>query len=141
MKTGRDLRSDIGTGPKPAPSRRWVAVVCSAALAVSTSMILFIQTAPNVAAQTAPPYFLSNYVTSLNYSNWDSYGCQQVHYSTGEGVSQISLILDFGTPWDTGGEYGTVLPQSGIFAQWDSGGQSGIPDRQLPSRLLELPHV
>jgi hypothetical protein len=79
-----------------------------------------------VAAQTAPPYFLSNYVTSLNYSNWDSYGCQQVHYSTGEGVSQISLILDFGTPWDTGGEYGTVLPQSGIFAQWDSGGQSGI---------------
>lgn len=95
-------------------------------LALSGTIFLRVQTAPDVAAASQPPDFLSNYVTSLNYSNWDSYGCEQVEYSTSVGVSEISLILDFGQPWDEDGEYGTILLHSDLFAQWDSGGTSGI---------------
>jgi hypothetical protein len=47
-------------------------------LALSGTIFLRVQTAPDVAAASQPPDFLSNYVTSLNYSNWDSYGCEQV---------------------------------------------------------------
>jgi hypothetical protein len=114
-------------------SARLAPVLLGVMLAVSAGLVSGFGTVRDVAAASPPPYFLSNYVSSLNYSQWETYGCQQVEYSTSvyqaHGISPtvgISLILDFGTPADTGGKYGTWLPRNGSFAQWDSGGAGGI---------------
>lgn len=103
-------------------TRRMLSVVLVACVVIGTQAAAI----PSAAAATPPTSFLSNYVTSLNYSNWNTYGCEQDHYSTGK-ASHISIVLDFGQPWDQGGQYGTMLILSGgLFAQWDSGGHSGI---------------
>jgi hypothetical protein len=78
------------------------------------------------AAPAPPPYVLSNYVESLNYSQWNSWGCAQAEYSAGQHVSSISLVLDFGNAIDSSGRYGTSLANTSTFAQWDSGTSSGI---------------
>jgi hypothetical protein len=104
--------------------RAGVVVVLGTVLAVSTSVTHGLTLPLPATANSQPPSFLSDYVTSLNYSNWNSYGCDQAETTTG--VSSSSVILDFGTPWDQSGEYGTKLRVSNTFARWDSGGASGI---------------
>ncbi len=79
-----------------------------------------------VAAATAPHSFLSNYVENLSYSDWNNWGCAQAEYSAEQHVYSMDLILDFGNAVDRNGEYGTTLPLTNTFAQWDSGTTSGI---------------
>lgn len=95
-------------------------------LAIPGVVLGQVDTATPASAATAPPFFDSNYVESLTYGQWNSWGCAQAEYSAGEHVSAINLILDFGNAIDRNGEYGTTLVSSNTFAQWDTGTTSGI---------------
>lgn len=103
-------------------SDRFAALFVGLIVALSVSFIVSIGTSRTVRAATAPAYTDSDYVESLNYGNWNSYGCSEVQAATAAHLTTISVILDFGQPTDSGGHYGTTIYGAGTFAVWDSNG-------------------
>ena len=104
--------------------------------ALSPARICAHVTAAGLTCPNAPSATLSDYVTDLDYSQWATNGCDQAEATYSPTVLSAQVILDFGQPDDTGGEYGTLLIDSGdTFAQWDSGGDSGI--RYLLANYLD----